>query len=194
MLLEPSRFCGTAFYFAGFQRVVLFVKNIFKKYWLRHCKYNNPAYLCGIKSHIKFPRALNNLSLTMTRKEETALAQVLSVCADSGLKLSRIARLGNSLISGADVPKKKQLIQVLKMYQETFGTTRLTQSKIDEVVAARRAGEKAMQIARSTGLSLSMVYYIIQGKYAGAPADGHNFPPTGEKRGRPKGSTKRIAL
>jgi hypothetical protein len=38
---------------------------------------------------------------------------------------------------------------------------------------------------------LNVVYYIIQGKYSGAPAEGHNFPPTGEKRGRPKGSTKR---
>ena len=130
----------------------------------------------------------------MTRKEETALAQLLSVCADSGLKLSRIARLGNALTSGAAAPKTKQLRQVLEMYQKTFGPQRLPQSKIDEVVAARRVGERAVQIARSTGLSLNVVYYIIQGKYAGAPAEGHNFPHTGEKRGRPKGSTKHPAL
>ena len=127
----------------------------------------------------------------MTTVEETALAQILSVCVDSGLKLSRIARLGNALTSGAAEPKTKHLRQVLKMYQETFGPTRLAQSKIDQVVAARRAGERAVQIARSTGLSLNVVYYILQAKYAGAPAEGHNFPPTGEKRGRPKGSTKR---
>lgn len=130
----------------------------------------------------------------MTRKEETAIAQVLAICADSGLKLSRIARLGNSLTSGAAAPKTKQLRQVLKMYQETFGPQRLAQSKIDQVVAARRAGERAVQIARIYGLSLNVVYYIIQGKYTGAPAEGHNFPPTGEKRGRPKGSTKRPTL
>lgn len=130
----------------------------------------------------------------MTRKEETALAQVLSVCADSGLKLSTIARLGKALTSGAAEPKTKHLRQVLKMYQETFGPTRLAQSKIDQVVAARRAGERAVQIARSTGLSLNVVYYILQAKYAGAPAEGHNFPHTGEKRGRPKGSTKHPAL
>ena len=130
----------------------------------------------------------------MTTVEETALAQILSVCVDSGLKLSRIARLGNALTSGAAEPKTKQLRQILKMYQETFGPTRLDQSKIEQVVEARRAGERAVQIARSTGLSLHVVYYIIRGKYAGAPAEGYNFPPTGEKRGRPKGSTKRHAL
>lgn len=128
----------------------------------------------------------------MTTVEETALAQILSVCVDSGLKLSRIARLGNALTSGAAEPKTKQLRRVFEMYQETFGPTRLDQSKIEQVVEARRAGERAVQIARSTGLSLNVVYYIIQGKYAGAPAEGHNFPPTGEKRGRP--TTKRPVL
>jgi len=127
----------------------------------------------------------------MTRKEETAIAQVLAICADNSLKLSKIARLGNALTSGAAAPQTGQLRKVLKMYQKTFGTQRLAQSTIDEVVAARQAGERAVQIARSTGLSLNVVYYIIQGKYSGAPAEGHNFPPTGEKRGRPKGSTKR---
>lgn len=130
----------------------------------------------------------------MTRKEEITLAQVLAACADSGLKLSTIARLGNALTSGAAEPKTKHLRQILKMYQETFGPTRLAQSKIDQVVAARRAGERAVQIARSTGLSLNVVYYILQAKYAGAPAEGHNFPPTGEKRGRPKGTIKRPAV
>lgn len=130
----------------------------------------------------------------MTTVEETALAQILSVCVDSGLKLSRIARLGNALTSGAAEPKTKQLRKVFEMYQETFGPTRLDQSKIEQVVEARRAGERAVQIARSTGLSIHVVYYIIRGKYAGAPAEGYNFPPTGEKRGRPKGSTKRHAL
>jgi len=130
----------------------------------------------------------------MTQKDEITLAQVLAICADSGLKLSRIARLGNALTSGAAEPKTKQLRKVFEMYKETFCPTRLDQSKIEQVVEARRAGERAVQIARSTGLSLTVVYYIIQGKYAGAPAEGHNFPPTGEKRGRPKGSTKRHAL
>lgn len=130
---------------------------------------------------------------TMTRKEETTLAQVLAACANSGLKLSRIARLGNALTSGVAVPKTRKLQVALKTYQEVL-PKHLAQSKIDEVVEARRAGERAVKIARSTGLSLNVVYYIIQGKYAGAPAEGHNFPPTGEKRGRPKGSTKRSAI
>lgn len=130
----------------------------------------------------------------MTKKDETALAQVLAICADSGLKLSRIARLGNSIVSGVASPKTAQLRKILKMYQEAFGPQRLAQSTIDKVVEARQAGERAVQIARSTGLSINAVYYILQGKYAGAPAEGHNFPPTGEKRGRPKGSTKRPAL
>lgn len=130
----------------------------------------------------------------MTRKEETAVSQVLAICADSGLKLSTIARLGKAVTSGEADAKTTQLRKTLKLYNDSFGKQRLSQATIDQVVKARFAGESAVQIARKAGLSLNSVYYILQAKYAGAPESGHQFPPTGEKRGRPKGSTKRHAL
>ena len=130
----------------------------------------------------------------MTRKEETAVAQVLAICAENGLKLSRIFRLGKSVTSGEAEAKTTQLRKALKLYNDSFGKQRLSQATIDQVVKARFAGESAVQIARQAGLSLNSVYYILQAKYAGAPESGHQFPPTKEKRGRPKGSTKRALL
>lgn len=127
----------------------------------------------------------------MTRKEETAVASVLAICAENGFKLSRIARLGKAVTSGESEAKTTQLRKALKLYNDSFGKQRLSQLTIDKVVEARFAGEPAIQIARQTGLSLNSVYYILQAKYAGAPESGHQFPPTAEKRGRPKGSTKR---
>jgi hypothetical protein len=128
---------------------------------------------------------------TMTRKEQTAVAQVLAICAENGFKLSRIARLGKAVTSGESEAKTIQLRKALNFYNDSFGKQRLSQVTIDKVVEAKFAGESAVQIARQTGLGLNSVYDILQAKYAGAPESGHKFPPTEEKRGRPKGTTKR---
>lgn len=128
----------------------------------------------------------------MTRVEETALAQVLAICADSGLKLATVFRLGKALTLGASRPKTTNLKNALRLYQKAFPA--LTKERIEEVLAARQQGIRVVEIARSTGLTLNVVYYILQGKYPGAPEGGHNFPSTGEKRGRPKGSKRQRAI
>lgn len=131
----------------------------------------------------------------MTKEHETALAQILSVCADSNIKISSVARACQNLTLEIVVPKTRQLKNALRMYKAAFPNHRGTSKEIiEKIVNARRNGATVAEICRTYHLEQNNVYYILQGKYAGAPAEGHNFPPTGEKRGRPRGSTKRPAL
>lgn len=126
----------------------------------------------------------------MTRTEETQLAEILSACANVGMKVSRAFILCKNLKAGIEEPKTKTLAAALEAYgKEGLTKKGLDPAIISQVVASMKEGKTVAQMCRAFRLTHSQVYYIITARHAGAPAEGYgyekyNLNPT--RAGRPK--------